>query len=158
MAGLKKTGSGPALLFIDEKGKPRPEAAKGAKAFCLLDWGPARLGLTLVEDLAHPEAAAAMAKLGCDLALACGGDEWPGAGEVLAAKSLERLAVAAALPMLGIACLPPEGHERWVEATAGPGEMCSLDLDTRPLRKKFFMDRIDYHSLFSLNGEGRKTK
>ena len=158
LAGLKPTNGSATLLFIDENGNPRLEATDGAKAFHLFDWGPARLGLGLTKDLAHPEAAAAMAKLGCDLALACGAEDRPGAKEILAIKSLERLAVAATLPGSGLICLPPEGHSRWQEITAGPGETCSLELDTTPLRKKFFMDRVDYECLFSASGTDGKSR
>ena len=148
MAGLKNPDGSSALIFVDENGKLRPEVQDSTRAFHLLNWGPARLGLARARDLAHPEAAAALAKLGCDLVLASGVEDWPGAGEILAIKSLERLAVAVALPGIGLICLPPEGHQRWREITAGAGGLCSRELHTGYLRKKFFMDLVDYECLF----------
>ena len=152
LACLKKPGRGPSLIFVDETGRRRPEVEGDAKAFHVMNWGPARLGLALAKDLAHPEAAAAMAKLGCDLALASGDEKMVPAREIMAVKSLDRLAVAVTLPGLGLTCLPPEGHQRWLEETAGPSGICSLDLDTKPLRQKFFMDRVDYQRLFCKPG------
>jgi len=113
------------------------------------DWGPARVGLCRLEDFRHPELAAALAKQGCDLAAVSDG----AAGELflpgLAVKSLERLGLAVALAEKAIICQPPEGHRRWEEVLAPPGGSCCLLLDTTPLRRRFFLDRVDYPWLWS---------
>lgn len=118
------------------------------------DWGPARVGLCRLEDFRHPELAAALAKQGCDLAVVSGG---AGDGMFLpglAVKSLERLGLGLALRGRALICQPPEGHHRWEEVTCPQGGVCSLLLDTTPLRRRFFLDRVDYPLLWAAGDTG----
>ena len=135
------------LVFSDPKSGLH--ACPSSALHYVADWGPARLGMALVEDLSHPELALTLAKLGCDLALGTGDNLWQGPTEGLAIKCLEKTGLACALPNLGLICLVPEGHSRWQEAVAADDGYCGMTVDTKKLRTKFFQDLVDYQSLYS---------
>jgi predicted amidohydrolase len=103
--------------------------------------GPARVGLAHAKDFRHPELAAAMSRRGCDLAAVTGGRA--GADpDVLSVKALEKLAVAAAHPAEALWAEPPSGHDHWSLRRVADGVLRAT-LDTRPTRRKSFLDRID---------------
>jgi hypothetical protein len=111
------------------------------------DCGPARILLAPFISLHHPEVALAAAKQGCDLAIACE-RSFSEVDRLLAgARTIDHLAVAVcSLEAAGI-WMTPEGHQRWEEHLAGPGESCRYLLDTNRTRKKRFQDRIDFETL-----------
>ncbi len=112
-----------------------------------IDVGPARLLLVPFAALAHPELATAAAKQGCDLALVLE-KQLSSEDRLLAgARTIENLAVAACAHDGAGIWITPEGHQRWEEVTAGPGEVCRYTLDTRRTRLKIFQDRIDFEVL-----------
>jgi hypothetical protein len=111
------------------------------------DLGPARLFMTPFSALSHPEFAVAIAKKGCDLAIACE-KELSADNRLLAgARTIENLAVAVSSGSGAGIWLPPEGHQRWTETTAAIGESCHLAIDTRRTRQKRFQDRVDFEVL-----------
>lgn len=136
------------LVFCDPDSESGPQEYFSSALYQIVDWGPARLGLALAEDLNHPELALSMAKQGCDFALGTGDQVWQAPMESLAIKCLERVALACALPNMGFICLPPKSHNRWQESVAPAGGFCSMAVDTAKLRQKFFMDFVDYQRLF----------
>jgi hypothetical protein len=115
-----------------------------------LDIGPARVHLGPFEALTHPEATVAAAKQGCDLMMVC--HETIGSEDRLPAgiRTIDGLAVAACAPDGAGIWWPPEGHQRWGEATAEVGSNCQGALDTRRIRTRRFQDSVDFSVL--LNG------
>ena len=126
-------------------GSPDHEVASGGPF--IVDYGPARVGLSTMNDFIHPELAVAMSKRGCDLAVVSGDGINPDHRSVLAVKSLEKLNVAAAGGRGAHIWTPPIGHNHWSE-TSDP-DLCSAVIDTNSTRKKHFQDRIDFELLFN---------
>jgi hypothetical protein len=111
------------------------------------DLGPARLFMTPFPALSHPEFAVAIAKKGCDLAIACEKELSADDRLLAGARTIENLAVAVCSGSGAGIWLPPEGHQRWTETTAAIGESCRLAIDTRRTRQKRFQDRVDFEVL-----------
>ena len=63
------------------------------------------------------------------------------------ARTIEQTAVAVCSPEGGGIWMTPEGHQRWQEVLAQPGESCHLLLDTARTRRKRYQDRIDFATL-----------
>ncbi|MFH1060428.1 MAG: nitrilase-related carbon-nitrogen hydrolase [Pseudomonadota bacterium] len=112
-----------------------------------LDLGPARVGLATAEDLMHPELALALAKRGCDLVAV----NSPRLGEtqldLLALRSLERVAVAVASPGAALISGLPQGHSLGALEWAGWGQSCAMSLDTGQTRSKVYEELIDFPAL-----------
>jgi predicted amidohydrolase len=111
------------------------------------DLGPARLFMTPFAALSHPEFAVAIAKKGCDVAIAC--EKELSAGDRLLARvrTIENLAVAVCSGSGAGIWMPPEGHRQWVETTATIGQCCHMSIDTGRTRQKRFQDRVDFEVL-----------
>lgn len=111
------------------------------------DFGPARIAFSPFDLIAHPEFSLALAKRGCDIAVASEeflDREWKLIG---GARTIENIAVAVCgLSGAGI-WTTPQGHERWGEVLANEGEFCALDLDTSITRNKRFQDRVNFELL-----------
>lgn len=103
--------------------------------------------LAALDDLAHPEMAVAAAKRGCDLALAIEPALSSDQRLLAGVRTIENLAVAACSPDAAGIWTPPEGHQRWGEMTASPGQVCRQHLDVGRLRRRIFQDRIDFDVL-----------
>ena len=115
----------------------------------MVDLETARIGPASLEAALHPELAAALAKRGCDL-LAVSGDRLDEPGQtVLSVKAVEKIALAGAFTNLALASLPPQGHQPWTETRAEEGGLLSLDLETGPLRRRNFQERIDRELLLA---------
>lgn len=112
-----------------------------------IDFGPARLLLVPFAAMAHPELAVAAAKQGCDLALAPTDRLSPEHRLLAGVRTIENLAIAVCARNGAGIWVAPEGHHRWEEAAAGPGEVCRYDLDTHRTRMKRFQDQIDFEVL-----------
>jgi hypothetical protein len=112
------------------------------------DFGPARLHLVPLDALAHPEMAAAAAKQGGDMALALEEELSPEHRLLAGARTIENIAVAVCACNGAGIWITPEGHQRWEETFAAPGEICSYPLDTQRTRMKRFQDCIDFEVLF----------
>ncbi len=113
------------------------------------DFGPARIILSCLAALHHPEPALAASKHGGDLAIAI--ESSMGSQDRLLAgvRSIENLAIAVSAKNQAGIWLPPEGHQRWGETLAGPGKTCSQVLDTGRTRAKRFQDRVDFKTLLT---------
>jgi predicted amidohydrolase len=111
------------------------------------DLGPARLFMTPFSALAHPEFAVAIAKKGCDVALAC--EKELSADDLLIARmrTIENLAVAVCSGSRAGIWMPPEGHQQWDETAAAVGQCCHMAIDTGRTRHKRFQDRVDFDVL-----------
>ena len=118
----------------------------------IVDLASARLKLAPFDFLDHPEAAVAAAKRGCDLAVTFADQLTEDQRLLAGVRTIEYLAVACTAPGMAQICLSPEGHQRWEERIAGPGEVCHLSLDTRHTRQKRFQDNIDFEMLLRQNG------
>jgi predicted amidohydrolase len=114
-----------------------------------LDCGPARVLLASPLALRHPETLLAAAKQGCDLAV-ISSQTLTSEDRLLAGiRTIENLAVTVCAGQGAGIWMTPEGHQRWEEILAGPGETCRYRLDTARTRKKRFQDRIDFEQLLA---------
>ncbi len=113
----------------------------------LADTASARLKLAPFDFLAHPEPAVAAAKRGCDLVVAFGDTLNESQHLLSGVRTIDYLSVACVTPAGAGIWLPPEGHQRWEERIAAPGEVCTLSVDTNRTRQKRFQDSIDFDTL-----------
>ena len=118
------------------------------------DFGPARITLAPMAALRHPEPALAASKQGCDLAIAIEPEISAGDRLLAGARTIENLAIAACGRNLAGIWQPPEGHRRWAEDLAEPGQACRLTLDTGRTRQKRFQDRVDFRTLLAASFNG----
>lgn len=116
-------------------------------ALAPLDCGPARLFTVPFAALIHPELGVALAKKGADLALAL--EEWLSPAQRLLAgvRTIENLALTVCAKNGAGIWNTPEGHARWDEQGAEPGQACRYNLNTHRTRLKKFQDRIDFEVL-----------
>ena len=128
-----------------EKSGLVPDAAD----FPRVDFGPARILLTSLDDLIHPELALAAAKWGCDLAVASESHMDEARAARVALRPIEQLAVAACARNGAAIGLIPRGHQAGCGVRTFTSGHCSCVLDTRETRRKRFLDRIDFETLFS---------
>ena len=114
------------------------------RPFIMADFGPARIAVVKPEALYHPELSVALSKHGCDVAVAAMRCALSNHDRLLlGVKSLDRLAIVTIASNGATICTPPVGHGRWEETVLdGPGE-CYREIDTTPLRRKHFEDRVD---------------
>jgi predicted amidohydrolase len=120
----------------------------------VVDYGPARLGMALGEDLLHPEMAECFAKRGCDLVLASGGDLADFELKVLEARSLDKISLALVHRRGSLIVNMQKGHAPWQAEKALGGEVCSLELDTNLTRVKNLRSNWNFELL--LKGAGHK--
>lgn len=111
-----------------------------------------RVAVAAPEHLAHPEAAAALAREGCDLVAVLAerldGRQWA----VLAARCLERVPVAVVTRAAAGVFVPPDGHEPWHgEFRRAPGGV-RIDLDVAAGRHRRLFDRLDLEALCAPSG------
>ncbi len=122
-------------------------------------YGPARIACPPFDGLAHPELFLAAAKRGSDLAVVLGENLSPETNLLAGARTIENLAVALCTPDGGGVWMYPEGHGRWEEVLAGPGELCRYTLDTSRTRQKRFQDSLDFTLLLNnASSEDDKTE
>ncbi len=126
---------------------PHPETNEGA--FAHFDYGPARCVMAPFSVLQHPEAALAAAKRGCDLAIASEMGFSTDDRLLAGARTIDNLAIAVCARDHAGVWMSPEGHQRWEEHLARPGDICRYTLDTGRTRKKRFQDKIDFECLLS---------
>jgi hypothetical protein len=112
-----------------------------------IDFASARLKLAPFDLLTHPEAVVAAAKKGCDLIVTVDGQLTDDQRLLAGVRTIEHLAVAASTPTQAGIWMSPDGHQRWDETLAGPGEVCRYALDTHRTRRKRFQDNIDFETL-----------
>jgi predicted amidohydrolase len=106
-----------------------------------------RVAVTTPRYLAHPEAAAALARQGCDLVAVLADRLDPRQWALLATRCLERVPVAIVTPTAAGIFVPPEGHEPWrSELRRTPGQV-QVDLDVAALRRRGLFDRLDLEAL-----------
>ncbi|MDQ1293705.1 MAG: carbon-nitrogen hydrolase family protein [Actinomycetota bacterium] len=106
-----------------------------------------RVAVTTPRYLAHPEAAAALARQGCDLVAVLADRLDPRQWALLATRCLERVPVAIVTPTAAGIFVPPEGHEPWrSEVRRTPGQV-QIDLDVAALRRRSLFDRLDLEAL-----------
>lgn len=120
--------------------------------FVLIDLDHLRLSLLSAGECRHPEAVTALAKEGCDLAVApvTGFDEADRA--VFASRSIEQVAVAVCGRDSSFIALPPVDHYRWEEAVGEGVDGASMLIEVEKLRRKRFYDRVDVDLLLAHNG------
>lgn len=125
----------------------RPAAFGGVLA--QTEYGAARILLASLGEFRRPEPILAAAKRGCDLVIASS-EHLSDEDRLLAGvRTIDTLAAAACAANGSGIWMTPEGHQRWEEVLAGPGECCSYLLDTARTRKKRFQDRVDYDRLLA---------
>ena len=149
---LRETEHGPLLYRFDGKEQPRScpwDAMYGCEEteFPAFDCGAARVHLIPGSALHHPEHFLAAAKKGADMAIVFNQKFNDKLCLLGGARTIEQLNVVLASPQGAGIWMTPEGHQRWQEILAGPGEHCTAVMDTRRTRLKRFQDRIDYHTL-----------
>jgi hypothetical protein len=148
----RDSDSGSALCWFDGETPPQSmpwdiQHGVGSTSFPSFDCGPARLHIAPIKALYHPEMVLASAKQGCDLAIIFS-DSFAESLRLLGgARTIDNVAVAVCSPEGAGIWMTPEGHQRWEEVVAGPGESCRFLLDTNRTRKKRFQDRIDFDTL-----------
>ncbi|MFP4421211.1 MAG: carbon-nitrogen hydrolase family protein [Desulfococcaceae bacterium] len=113
------------------------------------DVGAARIASVPFAALVHPEIAVALAKRGCDMVAASETEFSPADRPMAGVRTTEKIAVAVCGGTGGGVWIPPEGHERWAESLAGPGETAREVLNTRRSRQGAFQDRIDFSTLLA---------
>ena len=111
------------------------------------DAGPARFFAVPLRALTHPELAVALAKKGGDVVLCLENRISEEQRLTAGVRTIERTGVAVCANNGAGIWLPPEGHQRWEEVLAGPGETCCLEKDSAGLRRKRFQDFIDFDLL-----------
>jgi len=132
-----------------ERGQWTRPAAYGG-ALPQAEYGPARILLASLGELRRPEPILAAAKRGCDLVIASG-EHLSDADRLLAGvRTIDALGAAACAANGSGIWMTPEGHQRWEEVLAGPGECCDYLLDTGRTRQKRFQDRVDYDRLLTI--------
>nr|WP_320012535.1 carbon-nitrogen hydrolase family protein [uncultured Desulfobulbus sp.] len=149
---LRETKRGDLLYRFDGKEQPQCcpwDATYGCQEaeFPFFDCGAARVHLIPGCALHHPEHFLAAAKKGADMAIVFNQKFNDKLCLLGGARTIEQLSVVLASPQGAGIWMTPQGHQRWQEILAGPGEHCSAVMDTRRTRLKRFQDRIDYHTL-----------
>ncbi len=124
----------------------------GDDGFQQVDVGPARLLFTPFAAMHHPEPAIAAAKLGCDIAISLEDHFTPEDRLLAGVRTIENLAMVVCAKNDAGIWFPPEGHQRWEETAASPGEVGCYVLDTHKTRRKRFQDLIDFEKLLEPNG------
>ena len=114
-----------------------------------VDYGPCRILLAPQAALHHPEPMLAAAKQGCDLAVFSCKTIHDRDQLMAGVRTIDNLAIALAAENGAGIWMTPEGHQRWEEILAPPGQSCNYLLDTHRTRKKRFQDRVDYQQLLS---------
>ncbi|MDD2468888.1 MAG: carbon-nitrogen hydrolase family protein [Desulfobulbus sp.] len=144
-------------LYFFQVSRPRQimprwgEHATTQDKLASVDYGPSRVLLAPQAALRHPEPILAAAKQGCDLvAICCSKMSWKDT-LVAGVRTIDNIAVALASENGAGIWMTPEGHQRWEEILAGPGQSCKYLLDTHRTRKKRFQDRVDYQQLLRGN-------
>jgi len=118
-------------------------------SYPMFDLGPLRIALTSLAELNHPEYALALAKQGCDLIIASESEYGKDKTRLMAGTAtINHLAVAVCGRDGAGIWIHADGHQRWHEALAQPDKSCTAVLDSAPLRKKRFQERIDFDHLF----------
>jgi predicted amidohydrolase len=112
------------------------------------DTGPARVLLTSLKAMSHPEAALAAAKEGVDLVLCPAQILDESDLRLIALRPIEQLAAAACSLNCSTVSLIPLGHGQGRGATVGAGQVLTYVVDTRQTRDKRFQDRVDFETLF----------
>ena len=113
------------------------------------EYGAARILLASLGEFRRPEPILAAAKRGCDLVIASGGHLTDEDRLLAGVRTIDAMAAAACAANGSGIWMTPEGHQRWEEVLAGPGEPCDYLLDTRRTRNKRFQDRVDYDRLLA---------
>ena len=129
---------------------PAPTWPSGnGDVFPVVDYGPARLFLAPFAAMAHPEMAVVAAKRGCDLALCIEDGLSPEQRLLAGVRTVENLTTAVCSTEGAGIWSSQEGHQRWSESLANPGDACRAALDTNRTRAKKFQDNIDFSLLLS---------
>ncbi len=144
---IDKNGCMP-VLISNESCSFAPYDAKG---LCIVDTGPARIGLCRSHELMHPETGVAFAKLGCDALITSleylSMEDLP----IMASRTLDRICVAVSAENYAMISTPPTGHGPWKEVGASGPDFCSENIDLEKIREKTFQDRVDFKILLSIN-------
>jgi len=150
----RSSESGESLYWFDGKEQPRSrswDSEHGCEDeegdFPVFDCGAARVHLVPGCGLHHPELFLACAKQGADLVILFNRSFNDKLCLLAGARTIEQVAVALCTPQGAGIWTTPEGHQRWGEMLAGPGEHCTAILDTGRTRNKRFQERIDYRTL-----------
>ena len=148
-----REGENAGLYWLDGKGEPRcwPWQRHQPRETALprIDCGSARVLLAPLAALRHPEPVLAGVKQGCDLVVTSEAHLSADDRLIAGVRTIEGLAVAVCAGNGSGVWMTPEGHQRWEEVLAGPGESCRYLLDTHRTRKKRFQDRVDYDRLLA---------
>ncbi|MDR2461257.1 MAG: carbon-nitrogen hydrolase family protein [Deltaproteobacteria bacterium] len=116
--------------------------------------GPLVIYFTKASELIHPEPVLCAAKKGADLALALEESFGPNDRFIATLRPIEQLAVGICAHDGAALGLIPEGHVTGRGAYAKGGSSFTYTLDTRILRDKHFLDRVDFEEI--LKGGGRE--
>jgi hypothetical protein len=116
--------------------------------------GPSVIYLTTMEEMIHPEPILCAAKKGADIALAVEENMGPHDRFIVSIRPIDQVAVAFCAQDGAALGLVPEGHVTGRGAYAPEGSDFTYNLDTRILRDKHFLDRIDFKVLCA--GGGRE--
>jgi predicted amidohydrolase len=109
--------------------------------------GPAKLAFPEKDEIFHPERFIHFSKKGCDLCVISGDEAEENIRFLTKIRTLERTAVAAAFNGFSTVCLPPRGHERWVESPDTNNGSSQLTFNTALSREKRFYHDYDYELL-----------
>jgi predicted amidohydrolase len=144
--GLRADSGQDWIVFQDGGTRQRWPGSLEAK-LAVFEFGPARMVGFPPAALTHPEPAVAAAKGGCDLALVSAADLTPDRRLLAGARTIDNLAVAVCARNGAGLWMTPQGHQRWGEVAAGPGQVLHYALDTGSMRTKIFQDRVDFEVL-----------
>jgi len=149
---VRKRKNSETLYWFDGKESPRSRPWDSVNGSTneeppVFNCGTARIHILPGRGMHHPELFLAGAKKGADLALVFNRVYNEKLCLLGGARTIEQSAVILSTPNGAGIWLTPEGHQRWQEVLATPGEHCTVILDTTRTRKKRFQDRIDYRTL-----------
>lgn len=126
---------------------PQAIGEEGSPSILQFDCGPARIHILPFEGLYHPERVLASAKKGADLVIIFSSSFNETIQMLAGVRTIEQTALVVCSPKGAGIWMTPEGHQRWEEVLAKPGERCQYCLDTTRTRNKRFQDKIDFQIL-----------
>ncbi|MBN2041886.1 MAG: carbon-nitrogen hydrolase family protein [Spirochaetes bacterium] len=112
-------------------------------------FGPAKISFPEKNEIFHPERFLHHSKKGCDLCIISSDKSDERIRFLLKIRTIERAAVAAAFNDHSIVCLPPRGHERWLESADKNNGYSELVFNTSVSREKRFYHDFDYELLLA---------
>ncbi len=139
---------GISYFALEEKTFTKWEINNNTCDFPFWDYGPARVGLAPLKELFFPELALSLAKFGCDLIFAAESQLDETDRMLATLRPIEQTAVAVCALNGAALGTPPQGHSVGDGAEAESDNSADFQLNTTETRRKRFLDRLDFETIF----------